>query len=243
MTDQHDKVYSKPLGEVHTFRFDERVAACFPDMISRSVPGYETIIEMTGVMAARYATKGTNLYDLGCSLGASLLSMRQHVDVADVKLIGIDNSTAMIDRCQHIVALDSSRTIVELKLEDMQATALENASVVVLNFTLQFISIEEREPLLERIYDALQPGGILILSEKISFPDEHLNVLNTELHHEFKRGNGYSDLEIAQKRSALEDYLRPETLAAHTNRLKDIGFSNVDVWFQCFNFASLVAIK
>jgi tRNA (cmo5U34)-methyltransferase len=243
VTKEADRVYAKPLGEVHTFRFDERVAACFPDMISRSVPGYETIVEMTGVMAARYAQPKTHLYDLGCSLGASLLSMRQHLKSDDVKLVGIDNSAAMIDRCRHIVALDQSSTAVELVLDDMQSTTLENASVVVLNFTLQFIAIDERESLLQKIFAALAPGGILILSEKIRFPDEHLNELNTDLHHEFKRGNGYSDLEIAQKRTSLENFLRPETLSTHTSRLKSIGFKNVDVWFQCFNFASLVAVK
>lgn len=243
MTKHTDSVYAKPLGEVHTFRFDERVASCFPDMITRSVPGYETIIEMTGVMAARYAQEGTNLYDLGCSLGASLLSMRQHLTDCNATIIGVDNSAAMIERCKHIVALDQCSAPVELIQNDMQSTEFVNASVVVLNFTLQFIPIAERTELLTRVFNALQPGGILVLSEKIKFPDEHLNTLNTELHHEFKRGNGYSELEIAQKRSALEDYLRPETLNDHTSRLRGIGFANVDVWFQCFNFASLVAIK
>ena len=125
----------------------------------------------------------------------------------------------------------------------MQLTALENASVVVLNFTLQFIAIEDRAPLIAKIAQAMKPGGILILSEKICFEDEHLQQLNTELHHEFKRGNGYSELEIAQKRSSLENYLRAETIKTHEDRLQMAGFSSIDVWFQCFNFASLVAIK
>ena len=243
MGNNKDSVYSNPLTEVHQFKFDDRVAQCFPDMITRSVPGYETIIAMTGVMAQRFAQTNSRIYDLGCSLGASLLSMRQHVDDASIQIIGVDNSPAMIERCTHIVALNDSPIGTELRLEDMQSTELSNASVVVLNFTLQFIPIEERGPLIDRIFAAMKPGGILILSEKIRFEDEHLQQLNTELHHEFKRGNGYSDLEIAQKRSSLENYLRAETIKNHESRLANAGFSSIDVWFQCFNFASVVAIK
>ncbi|MEQ3695855.1 MAG: carboxy-S-adenosyl-L-methionine synthase CmoA [Pseudomonadales bacterium] len=243
MGNNKDSVYSNPLTEVHQFKFDDRVAQCFPDMITRSVPGYETIIAMTGVMAQRFAQTNSRIYDLGCSLGASLLSMRQHVDDASIQIIGVDNSPAMIERCSHIVALNDSPIGTELRLEDMQATELSDASVVVLNFTLQFIPIEERGPLIDRIFAAMKPGGILILSEKIRFEDEHLQQLNTELHHEFKRGNGYSDLEIAQKRSSLENYLRAETIKNHESRLANAGFSSIDVWFQCFNFASVVAIK
>jgi len=54
---------------------------------------------------------------------------------------------------------------------------------------------------------------------------------------------GYSKLEISQKRAALENVLLPETLEAHRSRLDTIGFDAVDVWFQCFNFASMVAFK
>ena len=115
--------------------------------------------------------------------------------------------------------------------------------MVVLNFTLQFVPEDQRQALCQRISDAMLPGGILILSEKIQFADAHLQELNTDLHHAFKRANGYSDLEVAQKRSALENVLMPETLSAHQQRLKACGFSSVDVWFQCFNFASMVAIK
>jgi len=243
MTQQRDTVYAKPLTEVQTFSFDERVAKCFPDMISRSVPGYETIIAMTGVLAERYAKAHTNIYDLGCSLGASLLAMRQQSLPEGIIIHGIDNSQAMLDRCEHIVALDESATQVALTLGDMTEVELNNASVVVLNFTLQFIPLAARTAFIERIFQAMNPGGILILSEKITFSDAHLQELNTDLHHSFKRGNGYSDLEIAQKRASIENYLVAESISAHQARLQKAGFSSADVWFQCFNFASFVAIK
>ena len=132
---------------------------------------------------------------------------------------------------------------VTLEEGDVAEMAFAPCSMAVLNFTLQFIAPQKRDALIQRLAEATVPGGILVLSEKIRFADPHLQELNTQLHHEFKRANGYSDMEIAQKRSALEQVLIPETLDSHRQRLKGAGFASIDVWFQCFNFASLVAIK
>lgn len=240
---KRDTLYSTPLAEIANFSFDETVVNVFPDMIQRSVPGYSTIIAMTGVMAERYAQPDSQCYDLGSSLGASTLAMRQQLDDRNCRIIAVDNSAAMQQRCRDILAQDDHNTPVDLLEADLRSVTIENASVVVLNFTLQFIAVEERAALLQKINRGMNPGGILILSEKIRFEDEHLQALNTDLHHAFKRANGYSDLEISQKRSALENVLLPETLSDHQQRLKQAGFASVDVWFQCFNFASLVAIK
>ncbi len=242
-TPPKDTIYASPLDAIADFAFDANVVRVFPDMIQRSVPGYSTIIAMTGVLAERYAQAGTHCYDLGCSLGASTLAMRALLDGRGCDIIAVDNSPAMIEHCRTLIAADAHATPVTLELADINAIAIENASVAVMNFTLQFIAPARRETLLRRIGDAMQPGGVLVLSEKIRFEDEHLLQLNTELHHAFKRANGYSDLEIAQKRSALENVLIPETLRTHRDRLQRAGFASVDVWFQCFNFASLVAIK
>jgi tRNA (cmo5U34)-methyltransferase len=236
-----DTLYASPNANLGRFAFDEHVVEVFPDMIQRSVPGYATIIAMTGVMAGRYAQDGSDCYDLGSSLGASTLSMVRELQGRDCKIIGVDNSAAMIERCREYTA--NSPCTIEIRCEDIQRTAITNASVVVLNFTLQFVPADQRANLIQHIFDAMRPGGILILSEKIRFADSHLQDLNTDLHHAFKRANGYSELEVAQKRNALEDVLIPETLSEHQQRLRDAGFSSIDVWFQCFNFASLVAIK
>jgi tRNA (cmo5U34)-methyltransferase len=240
---QRDQIYASPLDAIGAFAFDEQVAHVFPDMIQRSVPGYATIIAMTGVLAERYAQPGSRCYDLGCSLGASTLAMRQHLDDRDCEIVAVDNSPAMIERCKAQIAADRHTTPVTLLLDDIASTPIDNASMVVLNFTLQFIPTERRDALLHRIGRAMRPGGVLVLSEKICFEDAHLQALNTDLHHAFKRANGYSELEISQKRSALENVLVPETLATHQQRLRAAGFTSVDVWFQCFNFASLVAIR
>lgn len=238
-----DTIYANPLVEVNRFAFDQRVVDVFPDMIKRSVPGYATIINMIGNLAERYVQANSQCYDLGCSLGAATLAMRHRIKAANCKIIGVDNSAAMIARCQQVIAADSGEIPVELLEASIQSVQVENSSMAVLNFTLQFIATDEREAVLTSICNGLNPGGVLILSEKVVFDDEPHQQLMTELHHNFKRANGYSDLEIAQKRSAIEHYLVPETLDIHRQRLRNAGFSSVDVWFQCFNFASLIAIK
>lgn len=240
---QPDTIYANPLAEVSRFAFDQRVVDVFPDMIKRSVPGYATIINMIGNLAERYALPDSNCYDLGCSLGAATLAMRHRIQAANCKIIGVDNSAAMIARCQQVIAADSGEIPVDLIEAPIQSVNIQNASMTVLNFTLQFIATDERLDVLKKICTGLNPGGVLILSEKVAFEDQLHQQLMTELHHNFKRANGYSDLEIAQKRAAIEDYLIPETLSIHRQRLRAAGFNSVDVWFQCFNFASLIAIK
>jgi len=221
-----DTLYASARDAISGFGFDESVVAVFPDMIKRSVPGYATIIHMVGQIAERFAKPNTNVYDLGCSLGASTLSMRHRIPCADVTIHAVDNSQAMIDQCKAVIDADSGETPVQLHCENIQDTQLANASVCVLNFT-----------------QSMAPGGVLILSEKITFEDVDYNQLQIDLHHHFKRTNGYSDLEIAQKRAALENVLLPETLAAHKSRLLNAGFTKAEPWFQCFNFASIIATR
>jgi tRNA (cmo5U34)-methyltransferase len=244
VSDDTDTLFQDPLRAPGPFRFDDAVVSVFPDMIKRSVPGYETVVAMTGLLAGRFAAPGTHVYDLGCSLGASTLAMHRHISTPGTRLIAVDNSAAMISTLRRILAMrEDSGCVIELREDDIERTPLEPASMVVLNYTLQFIPIHARLPLLQRISSALQPGGILILSEKVRFPDERLNALNIDMHHDFKRANGYSDLEIAAKRDSLENVLIPETLDTHRERLYAAGFQSCDVWFQCFNFASLVALR
>ncbi|MBE0484283.1 MAG: carboxy-S-adenosyl-L-methionine synthase CmoA [Bacterioplanes sp.] len=241
--DQHpDTLYQSTQSRGSDFAFDSAVARVFPDMIKRSVPGYAETVAMSGVIAGRYAQDNSNLYDLGCSLGAVSLAMRHAVRRQHCHIIGIDNSGSMIERAQHYVALDDGATPVTMLCDDITQYPLERASVSALNFVLQFIPLAERLPLLQRIAAATLPGGALIVSEKIRF-DEPEQTLQTDLHHDFKRANGYSDLEIAQKRSAIENVLIPETDQMHLQRLQQAGFRHVVRWYQCFNFVSYLAIK
>lgn len=239
----HDSIYANLHHEVNDFVFDEQVATVFQDMIQRSVPGYKTIVSAIGLLAKQYAQDDSNCYDLGCSLGASALSMRHNIVQSHCKIIAVDNSEAMIERCRNHIKEDSRSLPVEVICGDIRDMPINKASVVVLNFTLQFIPVSDREPFLAKIFQGMLPGGILILSEKLCFEDPRQQELLTDLHHTFKKAQGYSDSEISQKRSALENVMIPETLETHKQRLTSAGFSSSEVWFQQFNFASLIALK
>lgn len=237
-----DTVYANGNGTTEPFSFDDAVARVFPDMIRRSVPGYATIVPMIGLIAARFARPGTACYDLGCSLGAVTLAMRHSIPQPDCRIIAVDNAPSMIERCQHYIALDDAELAVELMCADIREIDYQPASVVALNFTLQFIPVAERAPLLRRLRESLEPGGALILSEKIAFADGEEQALHEALHRDFKRAQGYSEMEISRKRNALEEVLIPETLETHRQRLLDAGFTQVTLWQQSLNFVSLLAL-
>ncbi|MNM99708.1 tRNA (cmo5U34)-methyltransferase [compost metagenome] len=241
-----DRIFSQPQPHIPDFTFNEDVVRVFPDMIKRSAPGYPTIVENIGLLGARFAQTDSVLYDLGCSLGAVTQALRRHVKTERCRVIGVDNSSAMIQRCrEYMLAQDSmyqELLPVELQEADILELDLQPCSLVAMNFTLQFIAPERRLELLRRIRQSLLPGGALVLSEKLCFADPQEHALLTDLHIDFKRANGYSDLEIAQKRTAIENVMRPDTFETHRQRLLDAGFSKVVLWFQCLNFSSMIAL-
>ena len=239
-----DTIFSAPIQKLGDFTFDEQVAEVFPDMISRSVPGYSNIITAIGMLASRFVTPNSNVYDLGCSRGAATLSIRRNVEnVKGVKIIGVDNSTPMVERARQYLNAYHSDVTVEILEADIRKIDIQNASMVVLNFTLQFLPPEDRVALLTKIYQGLNKGGVLVLSEKFRFEEKEMDNLLIDLHHQFKRANGYSELEVSQKRTALENVMRTDSIELHKKRLKDVGFAQVELWFQCFNFGSMIAIK
>ncbi len=249
MSQQQDKLFAEPLGNINEFRFDQGVVDVFPDMLQRSIPGYQSIIAQSGLLAAKYAQANTTLYDLGCSLGATSLAMRNGLTQTSpipegIVIAGIDNSAAMLERCQSIIDSSADKRVpIALELGDISSTPLSNASVIALNFTLQFIPPEQRMEMMNKAAEALVPGGVMILSEKVCFDDPRLEKLHTDMYYNFKGLNGYSELEISQKRTALENVLIPDTISEHQQRMKTAGFSTSTVWFQCFNFVSIIALR
>ena len=238
-----DQLFAAPIAQLGDFCFDEQVADVFPDMIQRSVPGYSNILSAIGMMTERFAQPGSTLYDLGCSLGAATLMMRRHLPFDDCRIIGIDNSPAMVERCRRHIDAYKAPVPFDVVEGDIREIEIQNASMVVLNFTLQFLVPEDRQLLLDKIYQGLNPGGALVLSEKFSFEDAEVGELLFNMHHDFKRANGYSELEISQKRSMLENVMLTDSVETHKARLRQAGFEHSELWFQCFNFGSLVALK
>jgi tRNA (cmo5U34)-methyltransferase len=232
-----------PERQLVDFTFDDAVAAVFPDMIRRSVPGYETVIPMTGLLAARHAADvaaadGTRrIYDLGCSLGATTLAVLRQLGDTPARVVAVDNAQAMIERARAAIADPR----VEFRLADVRELDFEPATVVLLNYVLQFIPPADRRALLTRIRAALAPGGLLIVSGKIRFDDPDEQRFYEAAHLDFKRANGYRELEISGKRSALERVMIVDTEEQHRRYFRDAGFGTVRKWYQCLNWASFLA--
>lgn len=235
-----DRVFARQLSEVKAFEFNETVAGVFQDMISRSVPGYELLLRMVGLYADLFVLPGSRVFDLGCSLGEASLVVADQTRELDCSIVAVDNSAAMIDKCR---ARSGTGQAIEWRCQDIRETEITNASMVILNLTLQFLPPEERLPLLEKVYRGLLAGGVLVLSEKIKLDDSAENERMSELYQGFKKTMGYSDLEISQKRNALENVLIPDSDSQQLKRLRDIGFSEVYQCFRGFNFVSYLAIK
>ena len=238
-----DEIYRNHERPAAPFEFSESVVKVFPDMIERSVPGYRLLLELTPLLVRRAVQPGSRIYDLGCSLGAATLAARRAVQAEDVDIVAVDCAPEMVARCREIVAADNSRVPVDVVEADLRDVPIENASLVLVYFTLQFVPVDQRDALIRRIHEGLRPGGVLVLAEKLAFePAERQEWLDLH-HHDFKRSQGYSDLEIARKRQALENVLVPETREQHHARLQHAAFDTVVDWFQCLNFSAIAAIK
>ena len=235
-----DKLFNSN-SDISDFRFDETVVAVFDDMVKRSVPGYEAMIQMVGLVARTYGKDHTNYYDLGASTGAITLALALNNKHNNNKLIAVDNSPQMVKKCQR--NLSGKVDNFEIVCADINDISIENASIVVLNLTLQFVDVEKRSKLIKKIYDGLVAGGALIISEKIHFDDKENQKQLARLHRDFKRANGYSELEIANKRQSLENILVTESKQTHLERLKICGFKESSCYFQCLNFASFLSVK
>lgn len=233
-----DQVFAESFSQIKAFEFDEKVVAVFPDMIKRSVPGYDTILKGVAMLAMKYVKPDTSVFDLGASLGAVSLTIDQAVGSHSIKIYAVDNSAPMMNALQHSLSQIETNNQIISQLDDIQNTDISDASMVVSNFTLQFIPVKHRMMLCESIYAGLNVGGVFVLSEKIKSSD-----LMIDYYHGYKKINGYSDMEVAQKRQALEESLKPDSLQVWQQRLEAAGFKQVEVWFKAFNFVSLVAIK
>ena len=235
-----DEIY-KDKVDISKFTFDQKVVDVFDDMVLRSVPGYKQMIELIGLAGRTYPVINSNVYDLGCSTGAATLSIASNLKSESVKIFSIDNSQEMLDQCSR--NLSGIEANIHYICDDIENIQFENASLIVLNLTLQFIKPKNRSKLVKRMYDSLLPGGAVIISEKTIHENEEINKSLISLHESFKRENGYSETEIAQKRKAIEDVLIPESIEQHLKRLSDAGFKKPLVQMQCINFASFLAVK
>lgn len=245
MSDEKAKdKYFENIQQVEDFVFDQNVASVFDDMVSRSVPFYLETQMMALRLACNFVRQKTNIYDLGCSTGTVLGELAKMVPDPSVGLIGIDNSDAMLKQAEEKLSGLSSPDRVELRNSDLSGDIeIKNASVVIMNYTLQFIRPLQREALVQKIYNGLCKNGCLILVEKVLGNDSLFNRLYIQLYYEYKRKQGYSENEIAKKREALENILVPYRIDENMEMLKRCGFSSVDIFYKWYNFAGFIAVR
>lgn len=225
------------------FTFNDNVAEVFDDMLSRSVPYYSVVIDGIAGLLQHHALRGHTVYDLGCSTGTTLLELARRLPDLNCRFVGIDNAPAMIEKARRKAEMYSKTETVRFTEDDITSTQLESAGVILCNYTLQFIRPMTRLQFVNKLYEALPEGGMCIISEKIICHDSKLNRQFIEMHHQFKRQQGYSELEIANKREALENVLIPFSIEENIDLIRQAGFQSVETFFQWFNFASFVAVK
>lgn len=235
-----DQIFNTIKDTISPFKFNQEVADVFDDMLVRSIPFYKEIHKLIIDMVDKYYLGEGKIYDFGCSTGTTIDLINRHLAGKTASYVGVDLSAPMIEKAQQKLNDVSN---VELICGDMTQVEVSDAQVVILNYTLQFLAEEKRKEFLEKIYRGLRPGGLIILSEKIKSPHAPVQDLITELYYDFKKANGYSELEISQKREALENVLVPLTATGQIELLQSAGFAHSEMIFRWYTFASFIGIK
>jgi len=243
MPENKDDLFRQERGLIPDFDFSGKTAEVFDDMLDRSVPFYKEIQRMMGEITADFVTPGSCVYDLGCSTCASFIQL-EHLVPEDVTFVGLDNSQAMLDKGRSkLQEMNFSRKYELLSRDLNEPFSIQNASVVLMNLTLQFIRPLVRAQTVRQIADGINNDGVLLLVEKVTSPNSTINRLFIKYYYQFKKANGYSEMEIAQKREALENILVPYRYMENRQLLLDNGFREVESFFRWYNFSGIIAIK
>ncbi len=225
------------------FVFTEKVAEVFDDMLDRSIPFYSEVVDCSSQILEQMLQPGDSVYDLGCATGTTLLEFARALADKELHFFGVDNSESMLDKARLKAELYSKKESITFIHNDITTLQAENVGAFICNYTLQFIRPLVREKFLQHLCSNLRDGGILLLSEKTISHDKALNRQYIEIYHAFKREKGYSELEIAKKREALENILIPFSIRENKELLERAGFTTIETFFQWFNFTSFIAIK
>ncbi len=238
-----DELFAAGEFQRGSFSFDEGVATVFDDMANRSIPFYREVVQLTVNVGLKFIPENGKVYDIGCSTGNTSLNLAKALQKKNIKITGIDPSAAMLKKAQEKAAVYTYGHGVEFLEGDVETYPFLSCDMMVMNYTLQFIPPDKRVSVLAKLQGHLNNGGVLVLSEKLRQEDVVIENFNTETYEGFKAGNGYSFLEIANKRQALENILVPRSLETNLNLLQLAGFSQVELLFKWLNFATFLAIK
>jgi len=240
---QKDRIFFDKEPNKGSFKFSNEVADVFPDMLKRSIPNYSKTIETIEFLTKEFIQPNTNCYDLGCSLGKASLAMHNGINVNGCQIYAIDKSKSMTEKFKQNIKESNLTAPINILNDDILDIKIKNASIIVMNYTLQFLKEEDRQRMINKIFDGLNRKGLFLLSEKIKIQNKKVNNVLDQLHYDFKLKNKYSQLEISRKRDAIENVLIRDELYTHEKRLSRAGFKDFGIWMQHFNFVSYIAIK
>jgi tRNA (cmo5U34)-methyltransferase len=242
-----DKLYVHPMKHIKSFVFNKDVAEVFDDMAERSIPFYKEVQQMVTNLAVTFFQSGTNIYDLGASTGTTSILLEKKLKESgakDYRIIAVDSSGAMCRKAREKINTTLNGTDnIKVIQKDIRGMGTENCSVAILNYTLQFIPPLQREALIYRIFSSLVHNGILLVSDRVSQGHTDISRIFMEYYYDYKRNRSYTDLEISQKREALENVLIPYSFQEGVKLFKGSGFSSVDIFFSWYNFTSFLCIK
>ena len=241
-----DQVFASNDERASDFEFNAEVAQVFDDMLPRSVPYYAAQQEMICEIGKKFYIPGTEIYDLGCSTATTMINLCQDIG-NNVRAIGYDNSWPMLKRSREKVEQMGLADAIELRYGDFNSDladfSLQNASVVTMCWTLQFVRPLHRDNLIKHIYDGLVENGVLVVTEKILTNSSPMNRFFIDFYYAYKRRNGYSEEEILRKREALENVLIPYRVDENFDLFRRNGFEITETFFQWYNFAGFLCVK
>ena len=241
-----DRVFLQTTARSSDLKFDAEVAEVFDDMLVRSVPFYLEQQQMISEIGKKFWIQDTNIYDLGCSTATTLINFCREIDES-AGLIGYDNSIPMLERAKLKVKEAGFEKRLELRFGDLNdepwKLSLEDASVVTMCWTMQFVRPLRRDNLIRWIYSSLVENGALLVTDKILTNSTHMNRFFIDFYYDFKRRKNYSEEEILRKREALENVLIPYRIDENLEMFRRNGFGIVETFFQWYNFVGFLCVK
>ena len=225
------------------WEFDADVTDAFDDMLKRSIPQYDVMRAAVFALGCPFVQQNTAIVDVGASRGEAIEPF--------LKRFGALNHHVMIEISEPMRAVLRERFggyeksgVVEIRSDDLRASfPFVKTSLILSILTLQFVPIEHRQRLVQRMYDSMIAGGALIVVEKVLGATASLDAVFVDGYYDLKRANGYSQEAIDRKRLALEGVLVPVTAAWNEELLKMAGFRQVDCFWRWMNFAGWIAVK
>ena len=225
------------------WEFNESVTAVFENMLERSIPQYDTMRELVYRIGANFIRPDTTIQDIGCSNG---LSIQKFVEAykEQNKFLLCDVSAPMLRECRKRYSKEIESGCMQVADYDIKNGIMAEPSSLILSIlTLQFTPIEYRQQIITSIYNTLNKGGALILVEKMLGADAQIDNMLVQEYYKLKGENQYTQEQIAAKRKSLEGVLVPVTAKWNIDLLRTAGFSHIECFWRCLNFAGFVAVK